>query len=154
MTEIERKFRLHCMPKGILLSPGKYIEQGYLITENGELRVRRKGTRCYLTVKGGGDLSRDEWETEIPIWAFQTLWPATEGRRIEKRRYTIYSGEDCKLEIDEYDGALRGLVIMEVEFPSEAAALWFILPVWADVITEVTADERYKNKSLAVSGLR
>lgn len=151
--EIERKFRLYHVPSGIMLGTGAYVEQGYLLTENGELRVRRKDLQCFLTVKGDGDLTRDEWEQEIPLWVFDTLWPATEGKRIEKHRYTIYSGDDYKLEIDEYDGALKELVTLECEFPSEEAAYAFYPPVWVGQAVDVTRDKRYKNKALAVNGL-
>ena len=151
--EIERKFRLYRVPTGVMLGAGAYVEQGYLLTENGELRVRRKDLQCFITVKGEGTLSRDEWEQEIPLWVFDTLWSATEGRRIEKRRYTVYSGEDYKLEIDEYDGALKGLVTLECEFPSEEAAHAFYPPVWVGTAVDVTANKAYKNKNMAVNGL-
>jgi len=48
-----------------------------------------------------------------------------------------------------------GLSILECEFPDEETANDFELPEWIreHVIEEVTEDERYQNKNLAVNGL-
>src|SRR6266542_6836310 len=130
MPEIEMKFRLSNIPPADIVGHGTSIAQGYLLTEGGELRIRRKGERCYLTIKGQGDLSRDEWGSEIPLWAFELLWPQTEGRRVEKTRYRV-SHKEFELEIDEYGGQLEGLVTLECELPDEASATKFSLPSWA-----------------------
>lgn len=151
MPEIEKKFRLRAMP-GKLLSPSTHISQGYVFTEGGELRVRKKGDGFFITVKGEGTLSREEWETQIPAWVFETIWPKTEGRRVEKIRNSIaYNG--LTLEVDEYFGKLQGLITLEVEFPDIEAASRFSPPEWVAVTADVTADPAYKNKSLAVFGL-
>ena len=151
MPEIEKKFRLRAMPRK-LLSPGTHISQGYVFTEGGELRVRKKGDCFFITVKGEGTLSREEWETPIPGWVFETIWPKTEGRRVEKIRNSIaYNG--LTLEVDEYFGKLQGLITLEVEFPDIEATSRFCPPEWVAVTADVTADPAYKNKSLAVFGL-
>lgn len=99
-----------------------------------------------------GTLSRDEWEQPVPDWAFETLWPNTEGRRIEKIRYAMpYSG--LMLEVDEFLGALRELVILECEFSTLEQASSFVLPSWAEPAIEVTDEKAYKNKSLALNGI-
>ena len=110
------------------------------------------GERCYLTLKGAGGLSRAEWETEIPAWVFEQLWPGTLGRRLEKTRYLVPHGEH-RLEVDEFRGGLVGLWLMECEFESEAAAGQFVPPAWAAAARDVTLDLRYRNASLAVLGL-
>jgi adenylate cyclase len=151
MPEIERKFRLRAMP-GKSLGPGTHISQGYLFIEGGELRVRKKGDRFFITVKGEGTLSRNEWETPIPAWVFETIWPNTDGRRVEKIRYSVpFSG--LTLEFDEYFGKLQGLITLEVEFLDIETASRFSPPEWAVVTADVTADSTYKNKSLALFGL-
>lgn len=153
MPEIERKFFFVEMPPVDEISEiGVEIIQGYLFTEDGEVRVRQKGISFFLTVKGEGDLSRNEWESPIPEWVFKTLWPKTEGRRIEKTRYSIYY-QGLTLEVDEYYGRLEGLFTLECEFPIEEAAYEFILPAWAVSAVDVTDDPAYKNKNLAVHGL-
>lgn len=150
--EIERKFRLNLLPPPQVLGNGIEVVQGYLFTEEGELRVRAKGDRYFLAVKGNGNISRDEWEVEIPEWIFKTLWPKTQGRRMEKTRYSIPHHE-LTIEVDEYHGDLTELVTLECEFPREEAAHNFVLPAWAASAVEVTNDNAYKNKNLAVHGL-
>ena len=152
MAEIERKFRLPTLPDPRILGDGDLVLQGYLLTDAVEVRVRKRADRCYLTVKGQGTIERDEWETDIPAWAFGQLWPETAGRRIEKTRYLVqHSG--FSLEVDEYHGQLRGLVILECELDSREAANGFELPEWASTAQDVSADQRFKNRNLAVHGL-
>src|SRR6202035_3103667 len=101
MAEIEKKFRLSGLPAKDTLGHGIQISQGYLFTSPGELRIRKKGNEHFLTVKGEGTLSREEWEQSVPAWVFETVWPNTAGRRIEKIRYAVlYKG--LTLEVDEY----------------------------------------------------
>ena len=152
MRETERKFRLANRPDPSILGPGVPIAQGYLITQGGEERIRRKGDRCFWTVKGEGDLTRDEFEVEVPEWVFSLLWPHTEDRRIEKTRHMV-TWDGFALEVDVYHGALAGLVILECEFRDQDAALSFRLPEWAAEAREVTWDERYKNRNLCLAGL-
>jgi adenylate cyclase len=152
MPEIERKFLLTALPPEELVSAVHVIAQGYIIAEEWELRARRMNGRCLLTVKGDGTISREEWETDVPEWVFVTLWPKTEGRRIEKRRHSVPDA-GLTMEVDEYQGALQGLIIMEREFPTLAASEQWILPAWAANAKEVTHDKRYRNKALAVRGL-
>lgn len=152
MSEIERKFRLPVLPAADTLGQGVRIVQGYVLVEPVEVRLRKKAERCYLTVKGPGSIEREEWETEIPEWVFERLWPSTEGKRIEKTRYAVEHASFV-LEVDEYHGALSGLVTMECEFVSREAGAVFVLPDWASGAEDVSADERLKNYSLALRGL-
>ena len=147
--EIERKFVLREVPERARLGRGVAIAQGYL--QSG-LRLRRKGERYFLTLKGAGALSHEEWETEMPEWAFARMWPLTEGRRLEKTRYDIAHGAHT-LEVDEYHGGLAGLWTLECEFASEAEAYAFALPPWAATALDVTEDFAYRNSNLSVFGL-
>jgi CYTH domain-containing protein len=69
---------------------------------------------------------------------------------MEKVRYEIKHG-DVTIELDIYSGVFSGLIIAEVEFESEEESRNFEVPDWFG--REVTLDTRYKNKTLAVSGL-
>ena len=74
----------------------------------------------------------------------------TEGKQIEKVRFEIdHSG--MKIELDIYKGILNGLLVAEVEFLSIDQAKSFIPPDWFG--REVTEDERFKNKNLALYGV-
>jgi adenylate cyclase len=145
--EIERKFLVSDPPAAIADAPSTRIEQGYLVigADGSEARVRRRDGVCTLTVKSGSGLARGETEISITSDQFEALWPATEGRRIEKRRYVLDA-----VEVDVYDGELEGLIVAEVEFPHMAAAFDYEPPAWFS--SEVTTDDRYKNRRLATDG--
>jgi CYTH domain-containing protein len=151
-VEIERKFLVEQLPDGIDAHPSGEIEQGYLaITDDVEVRVRRYGERSFLTVKSSGSESRVEEEIEIDRRRFGALWPLTEGRRIEKRRYRIPAGDGLTIELDVYHGRLTGLQTAEIEFESLPDATAFVPPGWLG--RDVTDDPRYKNKRLATEGV-
>lgn len=149
-TEIERKFLVDAPPAD--LPAGEAIDQGYLaITDDGlELRVRRRAGRCTLTIKQGAGTVRAEEDLEIEPERFERLWPLSAGRRVEKTRHVVPWEGGLELEVDVYTGDLAGLVVAEVEFASEADAAAFDAPPWFG--TDVTADGRYKNQSLALHG--
>ncbi len=150
-VEIERKFLVDRLPDGLDDHPSAEIEQGYLaITNEVEVRVRRYGEQAFLTVKSGGDEVRIEEEIEIDARRFVALWPLTDNRRIQKRRYRIPDG-DLTIELDVYHGRLSGLRVAEVEFDSSEAAAGFRPPEWLG--RDVTGDPRYKNRRLATAGL-
>ena len=149
--EIERKFLVDRLPDDLDDHPSAEIEQGYLaITDDVEVRVRRYGEQAFLTVKSGGGEVRVEEEIEIDPRRFAALWPLTDNRRIEKRRYRIPSGA-LTIELDVYHGRLSGLLVAEVEFDSSEAAAAFTRPDWLS--REVTDDPRYKNQRLVTAGL-
>ena len=53
-------------------------------------------------------------------------------------------------ELDVYDGALDGLLTVEIEFGSPEASEAFAPPPW--IGRELTGDKRYANQSLALEG--
>jgi adenylate cyclase len=147
--EVERKF-LVAEPPDLEGADADEIEQGYLaIGADGEVRLRRRGEQLTLTAKRGSGLARDEAEVELERDAFEELWPLTEGRRLHKRRHVLPHG-DLEFEVDVYEADLEGLVVAEIEFPSEDAAREFEPPDW--IGEEVTGDERYLNETLASRG--
>jgi len=154
MKEIERKFLMDGpIPAGPgpELLPARPIRQGYLTTaaDSVEIRLRQEGKTHSLTLKSDGGLIREEREIAIGAAQFEALWPATEGRRVEKnrRRGTLPGGQAFELDI--FSGHLAPLMLLEVEFASEAAARAFVPPDWFG--QEVTEDRRFKNKALAHS---
>lgn len=148
-VEVERKF-LVADPPALDGAEADEIDQGYLaLGDDGEVRLRRRGERLLLTAKRGSGLSRQEAEVELDRERFDALWPLTEGRRLHKRRHVIPHG-DVIVEVDVYAGELEGLVVAEIEFPSEEAARAFEPPAWLG--EEVTGDRRYLNETLAAEG--
>lgn len=150
--EIERKFLLSEAPAEFLSgASGEEILQGYLIVDqNRELRIRRRGQSCWMTLKQGDGLARYERECRIADEQFDMLWPLTEGRRVEKTRYAV-ENSSLTYEIDIFSGALAPLIMLEIEFDSIQASADFTPP--ESVIKEVTEDKNYKNASLALRGL-
>jgi adenylate cyclase len=150
-VETERKFQVVGVPEGLAQMPYRKIRQGYMVlgADGSESRLRDDDGLHFLTIKSGGDLSRREWETVITSDQFDTLWPSTEGRRVEKIRYEIPHG-DRVVELDVYGGHLEGLVTAEVEFGSEAEAMAFEPPDWLGA--DITANKAYKNQNLALGG--
>jgi CYTH domain-containing protein len=146
MSEIERKWRLRFVP-GELHGHSSLIEQGYLLTGDPELRLRRQDNTFMVTVKGDGDIERPEWNSQIPPWVFESLWLQV-SHSLRKLRMTV-GYQNKSLEIDTYLDTLDGLVTLECEFDSIEEADTFELPPWTSGAMEVTYDPRYKNKILA-----
>ena len=147
--EIERKWLVRELPKLTELKHERIV-QGYLaisFEEGVEVRIRRMGDKCFETVKSQGGLMRDETEIEISQEQFLALWPSTEGRRLEKTRYTMKEN-GCQLELDVYQGSLTGLIVAEIEFGSAEESQRFSPPSWFG--DEVTEDTHYKNNNLAL----
>lgn len=151
-VEIERKFVLRDVPEFPAYDRKVLVQQGYLATDPGELRIRRIGDAAFIASKGDGAIRRDEWERPLPRDTFDRLWQKTSGAQVTKTRYFIPYGK-YMLELDVYQGAHRGLVTLECEFASESEAAAFGLPYWAADAMEVTDDLQFKNKNLAIRGL-
>lgn len=146
--EIERKWLVARVPAG--LPPGRSLRQGYLSDGgDGEVRVRQDGDRHLLTAKRGRGLVREEVELSLPIDDFAALWALTRGRRVEKTRHVLAWGA-VQIEVDVFAGALAGLVVAEVEFPSAAAARAWTGPDWLG--PELTGRPGWSNGDLARHG--
>ena len=149
-SEIERKFLLGELPDWLAERSGEPISQGYLTNGEGpEIRLRRAGEQTLLTVKTGSGEVREEIEVELEPELFRTLWPLTSGRRVIKtrRREPLDAGRAA--EVDVYAENLAGLVVAEVEFSSIEESREFEPPAWLG--KEITGDERYANRELAMS---
>lgn len=144
--EIERKFlvdKTRWSPD----SAGVHYRQGYLCSGAGiTVRVRVAGEQAFLTVKGAArGYARDEYEYPVPVTdAEAMLADLCQQPLIEKIRYrTDYA--DHVWEVDVFQGANSGLVLAEIELPSEDTS--FVLPPWVGL--EVSGDPRYFNSTLA-----
>ena len=144
--ETERKF----LVKGDFkpsVSKQTRIVQGYLSSvPERTVRVRIKGDKGYITIKGIGNASgasRFEWEKEVPINEIEELLKICEPGVIEKIRYLVKAGPHT-FEVDEFHGDNQGLVLAEIELGSETEA--FQKPAWLG--EEVTGDTRYYNSML------
>jgi adenylate cyclase len=148
MIEIERKFLV--LSNDFLKEAfvEKRIVQAYLNSDpERAVRIRIKGDKGYLTVKGKGNATgttRLEWEIEIPIEEADKLLQICEDGIIEKNRYEIKVGKHL-FEVDVFGGENKGLILAEVELKSEEEV--FEKPHWLG--QEVTNDKRFYNAYLS-----
>lgn len=148
MIEIERKFLVTSDAFKKESFAQNRIAQGYL-SSNPErtVRVRVKGNKGYLTIKGASNesgMSRFEWEKEIPVTEAEKLLLLCERGIIDKTRFEVKVSNHV-FEIDEFYGGNQGLIIAEIELSTENES--FVKPVWLG--EEVTADSRYYNAYLS-----
>lgn len=148
--EIERKFLTKNIPYHLSTLPCSFITQ-YYISVYPTIRIRQKDQTYWLTVKGSGTLSREEFNLPLTQEEFHILQKKAETLPIIKDRYSLSLGHTIVAEVDIYHGALEGLITTEVEFASEGDALKFQPPSWFG--TEVTYDSRYTNASLSLHGI-
>jgi adenylate cyclase len=123
------------------------IQQAYLDPDASvSIRVRIKDNdSATLTLKTRSPkLRRREFEYAIPTADAEELISLRQGHIIEKIRYIVPDG-DLTWEIDVFSGENLGLVIAEVELPSENQQIE--LPPW--IGSEVTGQDRYYNVTLA-----
>ncbi len=145
--EIERKFLVKGDFKQYAYKQ-EAIVQGYLSSvPERTVRIRIKGEKAYLTIKGVGNasgMSRYEWEKEVSVDEARELIAICEPGIIDKTRYYI-GYNDHTFEVDEFHGENEGLVMAEIELSDEADT--FEKPDWLG--DEVTGDKRYYNSYLS-----
>jgi CYTH domain-containing protein len=86
----------------------------------------------------------------LPEEEFAVLAAALVGRRITKTRHRLHAPPGILLSVDEFDGALAGLVLVEAEFQTDEALAAFSAPSFA--VREVTDDPEYTGGWLAHHG--
>ncbi|UOB19241.1 CYTH domain-containing protein [Abyssalbus ytuae] len=147
MIEIERKFLVISKAFKKEAHTSTRVVQGFLNTHpERTVRVRIKGEKGFLTVKGLGNVNgttRFEWEKEIPLKEAEHLLKICEPGIIDKIRYEVKSDHHT-FEIDEFFGDNEGLIIAEVELNSENEDI--TKPGWLG--EEVTGNVKYYNSQL------
>lgn len=90
-------------------------------------------------------MAHPEFEYSIPLEDAKEMLSLCEPPVITKTRYIVMH-KGNRWEVDEFHGDLQGLVIAELEVPSEG----YRFPLPPFVGTEVTGDSRYYNSQLGV----
>jgi adenylate cyclase len=149
MIENERSFLVAKTPKldGVIR---KEISQHYLSDGEESLRIRRAGGTYELTKKRAidpEDLSRKE-ELTIPLEReeYYLLEPLAK-RGLEKTRYYLGLPDGLTAELDVFGGPLKGLAMVEVEFPDEKTREAFVPPDWFG--RDISQEAWSSNASLA-----
>lgn len=148
-TETERKFLVLSDAFKAEAVASHRIKQGYIARDNGNsVRVRIKDNTGILTIKGpsADDISRTEWEIEIPLADAEALLKLCHGGIIDKTRYIVPEASGRVFEVDEFYGDNEGLVMAEIEL--ENADDPFEKPSWLG--KEVTGDRHYYNSYLSL----
>lgn len=156
--EIERKFLVKDESYRTLATTHYDIIQGYVCREPGKtvrirLRTEADGRQqAFLTFKYKlASFTRFEWEREISVEDFRALLPMCGNRLIDKTRYILpaesrdpRAESHLKWEIDVFRQPNAGLVMAEIELPSEDTE--FVRPAF--IGEEVTHDPRYYNANM------
>lgn len=146
MTEIEYKFLVNTDKWEQVKKPEPVrIVQGFIHREpECVVRVRIKGEKGYLTIKGKSEgIRRTEFEYEIPLDEAEAMLKQFTDRYIDKFRYHIEVGNHT-WEVDVFHGKLNGLILAELEVESEEEA--FVRPDW--VTEDVSTNPEYFNAVL------
>ena len=144
--EIERKYLVQQLPESLSGYPCRIIEQGYLNTDP-VVRIRRDNEKYELTYKSKGFMTRMEYNLPLTQEAYEHLLTKIDGRLIQKKRYMSPLTNDLTAELDIFEGDLAPLILVEVEFSSEEAALAFVPPSWFG--DDVTFSGKYHNSTLS-----
>ena len=146
--EIERKYLIEKeqLPTDLASYPFHKIEQGYLCTSP-VVRIRRQDDDYFLTYKSKGLMAREEYNLPLTQEAYEHLKSKADGLVISKTRYLIPEKNGLTIELDVFHDDYEGLLLAEVEFPSEDAANAYTAPAWFG--RDVTFSSDYHNSTLS-----
>ena len=148
MIEIERKYLVEGKPwEQYEKVKSTDIKQGYISkSKKHTVRIRLTNKKAMITIKGPTKgFSRSEFEYEIPYDDGLELIKMCDGDLIDKTRYVVTDEHGQVWDIDEFHGINEGLVVAEIEIPSEDTPI--VIPNW--VTKEVTFGKRYMNVYLS-----
>jgi CYTH domain-containing protein len=157
--EMERKFLVKELPKNIkdnLYSLEKLeLIQCYLNNEYDSLDVRVRSINdsiFSLDIKDKGDKVRNEISVEISKEQFEQIYSVSSTKVINKTRYILAKDDISELVLDIYDSKVNNLMVIEYESKDINKVNNFKQDYW--FINEITSDVKYKNRNLAINGLK
>ena len=146
--ETERKFLVSNSGYKKQYSSKEKITQAYLSKDPKRcIRIRINDKKGWITIKGESDkkgLSRIEWESEIPLKTAKKLLGMCLPKPIIKIRYKIPLNNNITIEVDEFLGHNKGLVLAEIELISKDQS--FDKPDWLG--KEVTGIKKFYNSMM------
>lgn len=152
-AERERRWLVASPPAGA----GEPLRIADRYLDGTRLRLRRISDAGSVVFKLGQKVRAEPGDPFL-VWVTTLYLTAEEYRRlsalpaavlVKSRRRVDHHG--TRFAVDEFAGALRGLVLAETELPGAEAGLPGGLPPWLG--REVTSDERYTGAALARHGL-
>lgn len=144
--EIERKFLIKKIPFDLTGFKRRRIQQAYLCTDP-TVRIRCDNDDYYLTYKSKGFIVREEYNLPLTAEAYAHLLSKADGIVITKTRYEIPEKDNLTIELDVFEGKYNGLILAEVEFETEEAALSYTPPEWFG--EDVSERKEYCNSYLS-----
>jgi adenylate cyclase len=145
-VETERKFLVRGEFKHLAVKETEIIQTYLTIDREKTIRIRIAGERAFLTIKSRpvpNSISRNEWETEIPVVDAREMMGICLPGKVIKTRYIVPCG-DYKYEVDEFHDKNEGLVIAELELTSDSD--YYEKPEWLG--EEVTGKPEYYSANL------
>lgn len=143
--EIERRFLVR-VEEAAWFGMGEpaVLRQGYVINGDPSVRIRVGESRgAVLTSKSGSGIRRKEFEVVVPPEIAEALFAGAADRIVEKLRFRVGPWE-----VDRFQGALKGLTLMEIELDSEDDPIPEP-PGGILILREVTEDNRFVSGRLA-----
>src|SRR3989344_722894 len=143
MQELERTYLIKTIPNWLEKLPHKEILDIYIPSsaEHPVLRIRKVGNKYETTKKEpirGGD-SSDQLETTTALTQEEYAELAElKGKRVRKIRYYL-TEKNHTFEIDVFQGGLKGLILVDVEFKTAREKDVFVMPDFC--LAEVTQEK-------------
>jgi CYTH domain-containing protein len=143
--ELEKTYLAKFLPADLKTARSEVISDVYVpeTVDHATLRLRHRGDRYEITKKtpvDGNDSTRQNEHT-IPLGQeeYEALAKCSEKVFIKRRYYCTIEGYEA--EVDVYEAALAGLVVIDFEFSTDAQMLAFVPPAicLADVSQEAFA---------------
>ena len=142
MIELEKTYLAKEFPTWLEQFPSEEIIDLYIpiSSPHPKLRIRKNGKKCEITkkkpVQEGDASAQYEENIELTREECDALFQ-TPGKNIQKIRY-YYDYQWTILEVDVFQGQLKGLIMIDVEFGSEKEKNDFQMPPFC--LAEVTQE--------------
>lgn len=142
MIELEKTYLAKYIPKGLKGCKSREIIDIYIpkSSRHPVLRIRKKGDNYEITKKEPvkDDASHQKEDTiKLTAEEFGSL-SLLDGKRIHKKRY-YYDYKGRTAEVDVFQGPLKGLVLVDVEFSNKEDKDAFEMPDFC--LVEITHEE-------------
>ena len=157
MAIVKKRYLLKNSIDDFLTNVGKQetnISQFYTqIKHCKEIRFLKSDQRYYKTIRMGNEARKNEVDKEINKKTFLLEKKNKLGHTIKKKRYYI-KGYPKEFTVDKYKKHLDNLTILSIYFNTLDDAEVFVLPddLKRHIYKDVSHDERYRNKHLALLG--
>lgn len=142
MLELEKTYLLATLPAWLSSYPHKDLLDIYIPVDSDHphVRIRKNGDSMVIMKKELTDPNDLSSQNESVIHLAKDEFDALSqiaGKRIHKHRYYV-PYQNLTLEVDVFQDDLRGLILMDAEFPDERTKKQFIMPDFC--LCEVTQD--------------